>query len=92
MFEVIFLSITYAIVVFVMSLLPHPDGGIFFEIVRWCLFAFGSWTVVLVFSHIKRVATDFHALTIGRPDMDNLPEWAEIDVDGNIQVKEKSGK
>lgn len=89
MFEIFALLATYAVVTFVMSFLPHPDGGIIIEILRWALFIFGSWTAIMLFSHIKRVATDFHSMTIGRPDLDNLPDWAFLDDEGNIQTKDK---
>lgn len=88
MFQVFVLVVTYVAITFAMNFLPHPDGGLVVEIIRWCLFAFGSWILMLLFFHVKRVATDFHAITIGRPDMENLPEWAELDVDGNVQVKD----
>ena len=88
MFEVFVLAAVYILVALVMSFLPDPNAYIIVEIVRWCLFAFGSWTLVLLFFNARRVATDIHSMTIGRPDTENLPDWAELDADGNVKLKD----
>lgn len=88
MFEISCLIITYSVVILIMSFLPYPDGYVS-GTVRWVLFLFGSWTAFMLYINIKRVATDIHAMTLGRADLENLPDWAYLDEDGNVQVRDK---